>query len=105
MEFFGDVTSEQRKYQILTITSLPGKRFQSSYGAKVAEIEKNKQTKNETGREEEVSFSPVPLPLPLNSSLFALCLSLSSQRSRRTRAETLATQATLLRIRPTRCLI
>ena len=43
MEFFGDVTSEQRKYQILTITSLPGKRFQSSYGAKVAEREKKKK--------------------------------------------------------------
>ena len=75
MEIFGNVTSKQRTYQIVTITSLPGKRFQSSYCAKM---------KGE-GKKRFPS-----LPLPLNLLFFSISLSLSSQRSQRTRAETLA---------------
>ena len=65
--------------------SLRSKRFQSSYCAKVRAEAKKKKVEGGGGGEKRFNLSPPPPP----SFLFLL----SSQLSRRTRAETLATQA------------
>ena len=78
---------------ILYIDSLRSKRFQSSYWAKVRARAKKGGRGRGRGEEEtlaRVLRSPPPPPPP--SFLFLL----SSQLSRQTRAETLATQASIL---------
>ena len=67
-------------------SSLRSKRFQSSYCAKVRAGAKKKKVEGGGGGEKRFLHSPPPPP----SFLFFL---LSSQLSRRTREETLATQA------------
>ena len=80
-------------HHLYNVGSLRSKRFQSSYCAKVRAGAKNKKVEEGGGgekRKRRGSF--FPLPLPRHSFFFLL----SSRRSRRTRAETLATQATTL---------
>ena len=74
-------------------SSLRNKRFQSCYCAKVRTGAKKERWKGEgEGRrgEEETAFPSFPSPSPVNHFF-----SLLSQFSRRTRAETLPTQASL----------
>ena len=80
-------------HHLYNVGSLRSKRFQSSYCANKLERErKTKRLKREgegrRGKEEVPSF---PSPSPVIPFFL-----LSSRRSRRTRAETLATQATAL---------
>ena len=69
------------------LSSLRSKRFQSSHCAKVRAGAKKKKGGRGRG-EEETLFPSFPSPSPVISFFL-----LSSRRSRRTRAETLATQA------------